>query len=66
MTRTTFRNGHLVAHIDTDGIDGHFTVSVWCDNGNLASRWFKGFSTCSNDYKSRGAAERAARKFLAH
>jgi len=64
-TTTTMRRGNRVAHID-EAANGHLTVSVWYDNGHLAARWFKGFSTCSNDYKSRGAAERAAHKFLNH
>ena len=64
MARTTKTNGKRVAHIDETG--GEFIVSVWYDNGSVASRWFKSHSTCSNEYKSRKGAEGAADKFLTH
>ena len=66
MHRTTLRNGKRVAHVDRNERDGINTVSVWYDGGELAARWFKGHSTCSNDYKSRHGAFKAARAFLTH
>ena len=32
--------------------------------GTIPARWFKGYSTCSNTYKSEAAAVKACEKFI--
>ncbi len=64
--RTTYTRGTRVAHVDKVAGWAEWVVSVWNDNGNVAARWFKRFSTCSQEYSSFERAEKAAQKFLAH
>lgn len=69
MTNATkeFSKGSKLATIEVQ--DGRFVVwAGYSDQieGTIPARFFKGFSTCSNDYKTEAAAVKAVNNFLNH
>lgn len=66
-TAKEFSKGSKLATIQVQ--DGRFVV--WAgysdqSEGTIPARFFKGFSTCSNDYKTETAAIKAVNSFLGH
>lgn len=62
---TTLTNKSRMATVQIQ--NGKFVVWVgYADQneGTIPARWFKGFTTCSNEYKSEKAALAAAQKFI--
>lgn len=65
MTTQEFSKASKRATINA--VNGGFEVWVgYSDSveGTIPARFFKGFSTCSNEYKSHAAAIKAVNKFL--
>lgn len=63
--REVLRFGWRLAIIDKMGDHWHVYVCYEAPDGNRdGAPWFKGFSTCGQDYKTYKGARKAAEKFL--
>ena len=69
MNEITLTKGSKVARIGK--FNSRFTVYVGYKANNnclgeetVSARWFKGYSTCSADYGTEKAANKAAMKFI--
>lgn len=63
----TLKNGSRLAILSP--IMGGWTVWVGYESPNgdsCPARWFKGFTTCGNTYKTKTRAVKEAEKFLTH
>lgn len=65
MTIHEFAKGSKIATVQVQ--NGEFVACVGFTDkldGFIPARFFKGYSTCSNAYKSESAAVKACQKFL--
>lgn len=64
-TATEFAKGSKRATVSKDGERWVAWVGYAdASEGTVPARWFKGYSTCSNSYKTEKAAVSACKKFL--